>query len=43
MLNTRLGDRVDVLYNGINCVTNGARFNNMTVQRHYQIEYPKDI
>lgn len=43
MLGTRIGDRVETMYNGLNCVTNGARNNNMTVQKHYQVEYPKDI
>lgn len=42
MHNTRVGTRVHSI-RGTEYVTEGQRTSNMTVQRHYQVEYPKDL
>jgi len=42
MYNTRLGTRVHTIRDR-EYVTEGQRINNTTIQRHYQVEYPKDL
>lgn len=42
MHGTKVGVKTQYV-NGVECVTEGQRFNNTTVQRHYQVEYPKDL
>ena len=42
MHNTRVGNRVHKI-RGHEYLTVGERVNNTTTQRHYQVEYPKDL
>ena len=42
MLNTKQGVRIHTI-RGIDYLTEGRRIDNMTVQRHYQVEYPQDL
>lgn len=42
MHRTKVGIRVHNI-RGIEYVTEGQRVNNMTTQRHYQVEYPQNL
>ena len=42
MHHTKIGFNVRTIRNR-EYLTEGKRFNNLTVQRHYQIEYPQDL